>query len=139
MLQFLGFAGYYRRYVLGYSTLAAPLYRLTTGDPRKKKRGGRKSVGPDPPFMWTNEYEEVFQALKEKLITAPVLGYPDYSLPFVLQIDASGGRLGVVLAQVQNGTERVIAYARRARSQEPEPGQSVEDSEPYREQSRSLL
>lgn len=37
VLQFLGFAGYYRRYVLGYSTLAAPLYRLTTGDPRKKK------------------------------------------------------------------------------------------------------
>lgn len=43
VLQFLGFAGYYRRYVNGYSVLAAPLYRLTAGDPRKKKRGGRKA------------------------------------------------------------------------------------------------
>ena len=41
VLQFLGFAGYYRRYVKGYSSLAAPLYRLTPGDPRKKKRGAQ--------------------------------------------------------------------------------------------------
>ncbi|XP_063760148.1 uncharacterized protein LOC134878197 [Eleginops maclovinus] len=116
VLQFLGFAGYYRRYVQGYSALAAPLYRLTSGDPRKKKRGGKRSVDPDPPFLWTNECEEAFQSLKRKLMTAPVLGYPDYSLPFLLQTDASGGGLGAVLAQVQDGAERVIAYASRGLS-----------------------
>uniref|UniRef100_A0A8P4KEB8 ribonuclease H n=1 Tax=Dicentrarchus labrax TaxID=13489 RepID=A0A8P4KEB8_DICLA len=116
VLQFLGFTGYYRRYVSGYSTLAAPLYRLTAGDPRKKRRGGKKSLGPDPPFVWTNECEEAFQSLREMLTTAPVLGYPDYSMPFVLQTDASGEGLGAVLAQVQDGAERVIAYASRGLS-----------------------
>lgn len=99
-----------------YSTLAAPLYRLTSGDPKKKKRGGKKCAGPDPPFKWTNQCEEAFQTLKHKLSTAPVLGYPDYSLPFVLQTDASGSGLGAVLAQVQDGAERVIAYTRRGLS-----------------------
>lgn len=83
--RFLGFVGYYRRHVKGYSTLAAPLYRLTSGDPRKKKRGTQKSPGPDQPFLWTADCEEAFQSSKEKLINAPVLGYPDYSQPFLLQ------------------------------------------------------
>lgn len=84
VLQFLGFAGYYRRYVNGYSTLAAPLYHLSTGDPRKKKRGGKKGLAPDPPFLRTDDRERAFQTLKDRLMTAPVLGYPDYSLRFVL-------------------------------------------------------
>ena len=113
VLQFLGLAGYYRRYVKGYSMIAAPLYRLTSGDPRKKKRGGKKSLGPEPTFVWTGECEGAFQALKQQLTTAPVLGYPDFGLPFVLQTDASGEGLGAVLAQVQGGVERVIAYASR--------------------------
>ena len=116
VLQFLGFAGYYRRYVKGYSSMAAPLYRLTSGDPRKKKRGAQKSPGPGQPFLWTTECEVVFQLLKEKLVDAPVLGYPDYSLPFLLQTDASGEGLGAVLAQIQGGMERVIAYASRGLS-----------------------
>ena len=100
----------------GYSTLAAPLYRLTAGDPRKKKRGGKKGPVPDPPFLWTRDCEEAFQTLKERLTTTPVLGYPDYSLPFVLQTDASGEGLGAVLVQVQGGAERVIAFASRGLS-----------------------
>ncbi|KAL0202364.1 hypothetical protein M9458_000382, partial [Cirrhinus mrigala] len=116
VLRFLGFVGYYRRYVKGYSNLAAPLYRLTSGDPRKKKRGTQKNPSPDQPFLWTADCEEAFQSLKEKLISAPVLGYPDYSLPFLLQTDASGMGLGAVLVQVQDGVERVIAYASRGLS-----------------------
>ncbi len=65
VLRFFGFSGYYRRYVKGYSNMAAPLYRLTSGDPRKKKRGTKKSPGPDQPFLWTAECEEAFQSLKE--------------------------------------------------------------------------
>ena len=60
--------------------------------------------------------EETFQSLKERLISAPVLGYLDYTLPFVLQTDASGAGLGAVLAQVQDGAKRVIAYASRGLS-----------------------
>jgi len=116
VLQFLGFTGYYRRFVKGYAMLAAPLYRLTSGDPRKKKRGGKKVPSQDLPFLWTNECEEGFQSLKVQLTTAPVLGYPNYNLPFVLQTDASGSGLGAVLAQVQDGAERVIAYASRGLS-----------------------
>lgn len=116
VLQFLGFAGYYRRYVKGYSTLAAPLYRLTSGDPRKKKRKTHKQTDSERPYLWTDECEEAFQHLKDRLVTAPILGYPDYNLPFVLQTDASGEGLGAVLAQIQNGVERVIAYASRGLS-----------------------
>ncbi len=85
--------------------MAAPLYRLTSGDTRKKKRGTKKSPGPDQPFLWTAECEEAFQSLKEKLISAPVLGYPDYSQHFLLQTDASGMGLGAVLVQIQDGME----------------------------------
>ncbi|KAJ8351906.1 hypothetical protein SKAU_G00233820 [Synaphobranchus kaupii] len=85
-------------------------------DPQKiskeEKYRGKEAKTP-PPFEWTNDCEEAFATLKERLTSAPVLGYPDYSLPFILQTDASGEGLGAVLAQVQDGVERVIAYASR--------------------------
>ncbi|XP_077863423.1 uncharacterized protein LOC144346754 [Saccoglossus kowalevskii] len=112
LLQFLGFTGYYRKYVKGYSKIAAPLNRLTSGDARTKKG----KMGPSksqPPYEWTSECESAFLLLKEKLTTAPVLGYPDFSFPFILQTDASIDGLGAVLVQVQDGTERVIAFASR--------------------------
>lgn len=52
-------------------------------------------------------------SVKDKATTAPALGYPDYSLPFLLQTDASGCGLGAVLAQVQDRAERVITYTSR--------------------------
>lgn len=82
----------------GYSTLAAPLYRLTSGDPRKKKRKAHKHTDSGRPYLWTDECREAFQCLKDRLVTASILGYPDYNLPFVLQTDASGEGLGAVLA-----------------------------------------
>ncbi len=110
---FVGFAGYYRQFIRGYATLVAPLYRLTSGDPKKKKRGKRGTSGPAKPFEWSEKCEKAFEALKERLITAPVLAYPNYSLTFVLQTNASGEGLGAVLVQVQDGAEKVIAYASR--------------------------
>ena len=56
LLQFLGFAGDYRRFIEGYASIAAPLYRLTSGDPRRKKRGKK---GP-PTMELDNTYYEAF-------------------------------------------------------------------------------
>ncbi len=50
---------------------------------------------------WTDECQQSFQALKTRLTTAPVLAYADFSLPFILEVDASHGDLGVVLSQEQ--------------------------------------
>ncbi|VVA39498.1 PREDICTED: retrotransposon, partial [Prunus dulcis] len=92
--SFLGLAGYYRRFVEGFSTIAAPLTRLT-----------RKGVK----FEWSIECEKSFDELKTRLTTAPVLALPDDSGNFVIYSDASQQGLGCVL--MQHG--RVIAYASR--------------------------
>ena len=51
-----------------------------------------------------------FQKLKDGLVSAPVLGYPDPNLQYILDTDASAVGVGAVLSQVQDGEERVIAY-----------------------------
>ena len=51
--------------------------------------------------------------LKSKFVSMPILAYADFSLPFILDIDASLSGLGAVLSQVQDGKERAIAYATR--------------------------
>ena len=93
--SFLGLCSYYRRFVKGFSTIAKPLHQLTEKD--------RK-------FLWTLECEEAFLALKAALTTPPVLGYPAESGSYILDADASAVGIGAVLSQIQDGTERVIAY-----------------------------
>lgn len=62
---------------------------------------------------WTEECSQSFDTLKAKLTTAPVLAYADFSLPFILEVDASHDGLGAVLSQAQAGKVRLIAYASR--------------------------
>ena len=63
-------------------------------------------------FEWTMKHQEAFDALKEALSTAPVLGYPDFSREFILEIDASLNGLGAILSQQgKDGQIYVIAYA----------------------------
>ena len=63
-------------------------------------------------FEWTIEHQEVFNALKEALCTAPVLGYPDFSREFILETDALLKSLGTILFQQQKDRSiHVIAYA----------------------------
>lgn len=62
---------------------------------------------------WTTECQQAFEHLKEKLTCAPTLGYADFTLPFVLETDASNLGLGAVLYQQQGGRKTVIAYASR--------------------------
>ena len=99
MQQFLGFAGYYRRFTQDFSKLARPLHRLTE----------RNSD-----FKWTPECQAAFEKLKKCLCSPPILCYPNYSKPFLLDTDASDSGIGAVLSQLDDdGNERVVAYASR--------------------------
>ena len=84
--SFLGFASYYRRFVEGFAKLAAPLHKLVATLAGTKSRRGSGQVLGD---AWTSHCEESFEALKSRLISAPVLNYADFSRPFILEIDAS--------------------------------------------------
>lgn len=107
--SFLGFASYYRRFVEGFAKLAAPLHRRVAQISGQSKRAAAKSVAA----FWDDECQRSFEALKERLCLAPVLAYADFSLPFILEIDASHSGLGAVLSQEQEGKVRPIAYASR--------------------------
>ena len=68
-------------------------------------------------FKWTSQCQATFELLKQCLITAPVLAYPNYRKPFILDTDASDAGIGAVLSQIDdNGREQVIAYASRTLS-----------------------
>ena len=75
----------------------------------KCKRGSSRSLAG----AWTTLCEESFEALKTRLVSAPVLVYADFALPFVLEVDASHSGLGAVLSQEQEGVVRPVAYASR--------------------------
>ncbi|XP_073510768.1 uncharacterized protein [Phyllobates terribilis] len=104
--QFLGLVGYYRRFIPGFTKKAAPMQDLLIGQSRKAKN-------QKPPFRWEKLEEESFRQLKMALTGDEILAYPDYSQPFILYTDASNIGLGAILSQIQQGKERVIAYASR--------------------------
>ena len=108
--SFLGFASYYRRFVEGFAKLAAPLHKLVATLAGTKSRRGSGQVLGD---AWTSHCEESFEALKSRLISAPVLNYADFSRPFILEIDASYSGLGAVLSQETENGVRPVAYASR--------------------------
>ena len=115
--SFLGFAGYYRRFVKNYSKIAGPLYSLTGGRPvkRRKTKKTKPKLVP-PPWHWSEECQQAFEELKYRLSQPPILGYVDFTQPFVVHTDASTKGLGAALCQDQDGQTRVIAYASRALS-----------------------
>ena len=104
--QFMGLAAYYRRFVHQFAKMAAPLYSIIRNMSKDKRM---KRIGN----MWTDKEESSFQALKDALTSCPILGYPDLSLPFIVETDASKEGLGAVLSQRQEGKMKVIAYASR--------------------------
>lgn len=61
--------------------------------------------------VWTQQCQKSFEALKEKLISVPILNYPTENGEFILDTDANGHAIGAILSQIQNGEEKVIAYA----------------------------
>ncbi|KAJ8771340.1 hypothetical protein K2173_026517 [Erythroxylum novogranatense] len=92
--SFLGLAGYYRRFVEGFSLILAPLTKLL-----------RKNV----PFRWSDDCQKSFEELKHRLTAAPVLAIPSGSGGYVVYNNASHQGLGCVLMQ----HSKVIAYASR--------------------------
>lgn len=104
--SFLGFAGYYRRFIAGFAGVARPLNSLLVGVPKNKKQ--------NIPINWDEDCQQSFDLLKQKLLEAPILAFADFRLPFRLYTDASKVGLGAVLSQVQDGKECVIAYASRS-------------------------
>ncbi|GJV36311.1 putative reverse transcriptase domain-containing protein [Tanacetum coccineum] len=82
--QFLGLAGYYRRFIEGFSKIAKPMTKLT----QKKVK-----------FEWGDKQEAAFQLLKQKLCSAPILALPEGSEDFIAYCDASKKGLGAVLMQ----------------------------------------
>ncbi len=96
---FLGLSSYYRRFIKGFAKIASPLSEKTL-----------EKVD----FEWMSEMQQAFETLKQALITAPVLAYPDFTKPFIVATDASKRAIGAVLSQKdENGREHPIHYASR--------------------------
>ena len=81
---FLRMVGYYHRFIVDFSKTAQPLLRLLKNE---------------IPFIWLSNCKIAFDLLCKALISAPVLAYPDFSLPFIIQTDALLYAAGAVLAQ----------------------------------------
>ena len=101
--SFTGAVGHYRHFIKGFAKIAAPLYDLTCGENKDKK---------SEPVTLTPEALEAFQTLKDKCVQAPVLAFPDFKKPFLLETDASGKGLGTILLQKQDdGHYHPIVFA----------------------------
>ena len=97
--QFIGFTSYYRRFIPNFAEIAEPLNKLTQA----------KYL-----FKWTDCCQNAFETLRAKLLSAPILVYPDLSRKFIVITDASKVSIGSVLTQLDDqGQERVICYSSR--------------------------
>lgn len=100
--MFLGTCSWYRRFIRDFSTIAAPLNKLTCT--------GKNA----PSFSWSEDAEQAFLALKNALVTAPVLAVPDFDKPFTVHCDASSFGLGGMLSQNIDGHDHPIAFVSRS-------------------------
>ena len=108
----MGKISYYRRFIQNFSHKSACLYDLLG------KNEGDDSQGPkrkNEPIELDEEQLAAFRELRQALVTAPILAYPDFNSkePFILDTDWSTTAIGAVLSQVQEGEERVISYGAR--------------------------
>ena len=94
--QFLGHAGFYRRFIKDFSKIEKPLYKLLEKDAK---------------FSWNGDCQRSFKELKSYLTTAPIVRAPNWQLPFELMCDASDLAIGAVLGQREEGKPYVVYYA----------------------------
>src|SRR5438045_975147 len=81
-----------------FADIATPSYVLT-----------KKNIT----WTWSLECQKAFESLKQKLTSPPLLAFPDFQLPFMVDTDASGYGVGAILSQEKNDMEHIIAYASR--------------------------
>ena len=93
--QFLGHAGFYRRFIKDFSKLARPLCELLVKDAK---------------FVWDDRCQRSFEKLKLFLTTPPIVRAPNWQLPFEVMCDASDFAIGVVIGQREDGKPYVIYY-----------------------------
>lgn len=119
--SFLGFCGYYRRFIKNYSITVRPLTELCKGYPPTQKKRKAAKV-PDKTYYrvsepfgdrWDQSCTEAFKNIIRCLTNAPVLAFTDPSKPYVLHIDASFQGLGAVLNQEHQEGLRPVAFATR--------------------------
>eukprot|EP00261_Vitis_vinifera_P034743 XP_019075986.1 PREDICTED: uncharacterized protein LOC109122742 [Vitis vinifera] len=94
--QFLGHAGFYRRFIKDFSKISKPLCELLVKDAK---------------FVWDEKCQKSFEELKQFLTTAPIVRGPNWKLPFEVMCDASDLAMGAVLGQREDGKPYVIYYA----------------------------
>ncbi len=94
--QFIGMAGWYRRFIRDFASLSAPITDLTK-NPKQK-------------FAWSQDASTSFIKLKTALVSAPVLRNPDFMKEFTVQADSSDYGIGAVLTQGVGEEEYVVAY-----------------------------
>ncbi|XP_049321873.1 uncharacterized protein LOC125782292 [Astyanax mexicanus] len=120
--SFLGFCGYYRRFIKSYSIIVRPLTELTKGyPPTQKGRKSSKTAGDKTYFKikepfgdrWDESCTQAFNQIIHCLTHAPVLAFADPAKPYVLHIDASLHGLGAVLNQEYPEGLRPVAFASR--------------------------
>ena len=97
VLQFKGLVGFYRRFIKGFSKVAAPLSALCG----------------NAPWKWGPEEQDSFEELKRLVTTAPVLKLPDFTQRFIVKTDASQVAIGAVLCQGEGKEERPVAFESR--------------------------
>ncbi|RVW16846.1 Transposon Tf2-12 polyprotein [Vitis vinifera] len=96
--QFLGHAGFYRRFIKDFSKISKPLCELLVKDAK---------------FVWDEKCQRSFEELKQFLTTAPIVRAPNWKLPFEVMCDSSDLAMGAVLGQREDGKPYVIYYASR--------------------------
>ena len=98
--RFLGLSSHYRKFIPNFAKIARPLQQLRCRNAH---------------FVWSQECQQAFGELQQRLITTPVLSYPDFIRRFVLETDAAVVGIGAVLGQRQNDNKvHPVAYASRA-------------------------
>ncbi|XP_035994550.1 uncharacterized protein LOC118563564 [Fundulus heteroclitus] len=102
--RFLGFANFYRRFIRGYSQIAAPLHSLTS---------------VKVPYIWNPQADSAFTDLKKRFSQAPVLVHPDPKKQFIVEIDASDTGVGAVLSQNSDPDHRLHPCAFFSRRYQP--------------------
>ena len=94
--QFLGHAGFYRRFIKDFSKIVKPLYKLLEKDAK---------------FIWDEDCQKSFEELKAYLTTTPIMTAPNWKLPFEVMCDASDLAIGAVLGQRKEEKPYVVYYA----------------------------